>query len=194
MQIRSLKTSPGFPLAADTLFRGCWEYQLGRGETATPHVVRRGEEINLILEGRGVVTVGEQTHEVCEGELFFVPAEIGHSIENPFEPPLRGLVVEAHLPHLNASGQHQGRVTLRDLEEVIQSIPAQFDAPQALQCIIRLFDLAGYLSEQIEQAIGLDTTTGLETLARIENQVMEAVVQISRAYSGDAFSERHPRF
>ena len=192
MQIRSLKTSPGFPLAADTLFRGCWEYELGRGETTTPHVGRLGEEINLILEGRGVVTIGEQTHEVCEGELFFVPAETGHSIQNPFDPPLKGLVVEANLPRLSASGQD--RVTLRDLEQVIQSIPAELDAPEALQCIIRLFDLAGYLSEQIEKAIGLDTTTGLETLARIENQVMEAVVQISAAYSGGAFSERRPRF
>ena len=55
--------------------------------------------------------------------------------------------------------------------------------------------LMSYLSEQIEQAIGLDTDTGVDALASIEQKVMNAVVLISRGYESDGRTAfKHPRF
>ncbi len=76
---------------------------------------------------------------------------------------------------------------------MIESIPARLNRAEALQSIIQLFDLAGQLSEQIEEAIGLETETGLRTLESIEEQVMQAVVEISRAWM-PGVDLRPPRF
>ncbi len=191
MLIRPWKPSPAFPQSDDTLFRGCWEYELSSGENTIPRAPLTGQEINIVLEGKGLITVGDLTREVCQGEMVFIPPQTAHSVQNPFPPPLRGLTVEATLPVVPSAGGNDERVTLRDLEETIAAIPKDLDAPQALQIIIRLFDLAGFLSEQIEHAIGLDTQTGLDALASIETKVMDAVVDVSRAYGGGILP--HPR-
>ncbi|MCI0651048.1 MAG: cupin domain-containing protein [Planctomycetes bacterium] len=196
MQIRSLQTSTSFPLKGGALFTGCWEYELHPGEVAFAHSHAAGEEINLILEGRGVVSVGDVTREVGRGEVVFIPSQTQHSIRNPSSPILRGISVEASSPIAAQAPGTEARVTIRDLEEVIASIPNSLSAPEALQRIIKLFDLAGYLSEQIENALGLDSETSVETLARMEALVMGAVVTISRSYEfgSDSTSTHRRRF
>ena len=67
---------------------------------------------------------------------------------------------------------------------MIDCIPDQIDRPTSLQFIIQLFETAGQLSEQIDDAIGLDTETGLRTLEAIEEQVMDAVLRIAHSYGG----------
>ena len=67
---------------------------------------------------------------------------------------------------------------------MIESIPSRIDRATGLQVIIQLFEIAGNLSEQIDQAIGLDAEIGLRTLEDIEKQVMDAVVRIAHAYEG----------
>ena len=193
MKIHSWKESVGFPLAPNTVFRGCWEYELQTGEVTQPRAQSGGQEIHLILEGEGLVTVGDITREVRSGELVFVPEGAQHSVQNVASPLLRGLSVTASVPVLDPALAGSQKVTLRELEEVIDSIPPELSAPQALQLIIRLFDLAGYLSEQIEDAIGLDSETGMSALEQIEDQVMSAVVLISRSYESGPLRQ-HPRF
>ena len=105
---------------------------------------------------------------------------------------MRGLLVAIHRPGL-APQVETDKVGAGDLESMIESIPARLNRAEALQSIIQLFDLAGQLSEQIEEAIGLETETGLRTLESIEEQVMQAVVEISRAWM-PGVDLRPPRF
>ena len=86
-------------------------------------------------------------------------------------------------PALEASAAGE-KVTAGELELLVDSIPEQIDCPTGLQTIIQLFEAAGNLSEQIDQALGLDTETGLRTLEDIEKQVMNAIVRIAHAYEG----------
>jgi hypothetical protein len=77
------------------------------------------------------------------------------------------------------------KVSESDLESIIDSIPDQVDEATSLQLIIQLFDTAGILSEQIDDAIGLESETGLAALQNIERRVMDAVVRISRSYTSE---------
>ena len=85
--------------------------------------------------------------------------------------------------------------TVRDRNPV----PEELSESEALQLIIRLFDMAGHLSEQIESAIGLENQTGYEALQNLEKRVMSAVVTISQNYeNGNSLyggtPRNHPRF
>ena len=114
------------------------------------------------------------------------------SLQNRSGLPMRGLLVAIHRPGL-APQVETDKVSAGDLESMIESIPARLNRAEALQSIIQLFDLAGQLSEQIEEAIGLETETGLRTLESIEEQVMQAVVEISSAWM-PGVDLRPPRF
>ncbi len=181
MRIRSWKHHPDFPVAEDCQFRGCWEYELKAGENTIAHQHRDGHEINIPLEGSGHITVGEITRDLHPGEVIFIPAQTSHYIENPSCKLLRGITIESSIPVLEGFSTHDS-VTIRDLDQVIAEIPQELDTTESLQLIIRLFDLAGYLSEQIENAIGLDNETGFDTLQQVEKKVMTAVVYISESY------------
>ena len=81
---------------------------------------------------------------------------------------MRGLLVAIHRPGL-APQVETDKISAGDLESMIESIPARLNRAEALQSIIQLFDLAGQLSEQIEEAISLETQTGVSTLESIED-------------------------
>lgn len=192
MRIRSWKLHPDFPLGEHSLFRGCWEYELQQGEATDTHQHQAGDEINIALEGHGRITIGNSTREIHAGEMVFVPAGMDHRLENPGSPCLRGILVEAGAPLVGVDLTPQPRsVTAGDIEAVVESIPEELSESEALQLIIRLFDLAGHLSEQIEDAIGLENETGFEALQRLEKRVMAAVVTISQNYeNGNLFRRR----
>ncbi len=162
-----------------------WEVTLQDGESTPLLEHASQEEMVISLEGRGLVQMREQKIDLSPGNAVMVPAGTPHSIVNRSGLPLRGLTVAIHRPGLAASVNSE-RVTAGDLEQLIETIPDQIDCPTGLQYIIQLFDTAGHLSEQIDDAIGLDTETGMKTLESIENQVMEAIVRIARAYDGDS--------
>ena len=193
MRIRSWKCHPDFPFTERSLFRGCWEFELKQGENTIPHQHEYADEINIALEGCGRVTVGEMTRDIHAGEVIFIPAGLTHTIENPNEEILRGITVETTTPILTEVVGSSERVSAQDIEEVIEEIPEELSESEALQLIIRLFDLAGHLSEQIESAVGLENETGYQALQNLEKKVMAAVVQISQNYeNGTRFY--HPRF
>jgi hypothetical protein len=164
-------------------FCGLWEFQLHGGEQ-TPSHQQASEEVIVALEGEGNVLLAGQTVLLKPGEVVWVPAQASHAIGNPSSSVLRGFSMEiGERSAPAASAGESGRVSERDLENLIESIPSQIDEATSLQLIIQLFDTAGVLSEQIENAIGLDNETGLGALQQIERRVMEAVVEISRIYS-----------
>ena len=184
MRIRSWKWHPDFPASQGTPFSSCWEYQLKAGENTSPHQHDDREEINIALEGTGRITVGNLTRDLHAGEIIFIPRQTNHYLENPSSMLLRGIFIESGVTVADpeTDTKTQQKVTARDLDEVAAIIPEQLDEAESLQIIIRLFDLAGYLSEQIESALGLDSDTGYKALQQIEKKVMEAVVQISTNY------------
>lgn len=163
-------------------FSGLWEFQLNEGEQ-TPQHQQASEEIIVALEGEGQVTLAGETVALNPGEVVWVPAQAVHSIENTTETLLRGLSMEIGGTGEEVAGFGGGRVSERDLDSLIDSIPIEIDEATSLQLIIQLFDTAGVLSEQIENAIGLESDTGLAALQQIERRVMDAVVEISRNYS-----------
>ncbi|MGE3163653.1 MAG: cupin domain-containing protein [Planctomycetota bacterium] len=193
MRIRSWRCHPDFPAADESSYRGCWEYELQPGETTVPHQHEDGDEISIALEGCGQITVGDTTREIRPGEVVFIPARTNHSMRNDSMRPIRGLTIETRVKLLASVPEGESAVSVRDMEHVIEEIPEDLDESEALQLIIRLFDLAGRLSEQIEFAVGLESSTGLEALKNLEKRVMGAVVLISQNYeNGPSF--QHPRF
>ncbi|MFN0059221.1 MAG: cupin domain-containing protein [Planctomycetota bacterium] len=191
MQINQWKTHPNFPLADNSSVRGCREFVLGPGESTCTHSHAEFQEIHLILDGTGEIAAGKETRAIKAGELIFVSAGETHQIRNTSNSALlRGLAVENAVPISMASQP----VTVQDLESVIDSIPEELDVSLSLQLIIKLFDMAGYISEQIDHSLGLETESGYEALRDIEKRVMEAVVVISdRYHQGGSFPHSHPR-
>ena len=163
-------------------FSGLWEFQLQNGEQ-TPRHSQNSEEVIIALEGQGVVTLAGESVPLLPGEVVWVPALADHSIENTNGEVLRGLSMEIGGSEGDTPAYVGGKVSERDLETIIDSIPDDIDETTSLQLIIQLFDTAGMLSEQIENAIGLESETGLAALQQIERRVMAAVVEISRNYS-----------
>jgi hypothetical protein len=63
-------------------------------------------------------------------------------------------------------------------------LPEELSEAEAIQTIVRLFDIGGHLSEQIEEALGLDNEVGVNALTQIEKKLMEAIVSIADLYRG----------
>jgi mannose-6-phosphate isomerase-like protein (cupin superfamily) len=68
------------------------EELLPPGHAVTPHHHREIEEIYYILEGSGVMTVGDEQRQVAAGDAIFVPRGHRHSLANTGNQPIRLLV------------------------------------------------------------------------------------------------------
>jgi quercetin dioxygenase-like cupin family protein len=51
----------------------------------TPHHQHDWEHVNYIMGGRGVLTIGDESREVSEGDFAFIPSNTVHQFRNPFE-------------------------------------------------------------------------------------------------------------
>jgi mannose-6-phosphate isomerase-like protein (cupin superfamily) len=58
------------------------EEVLPPGRSVTPHHHLETEEIYYILEGSGLMTVGEESKEVSAGDAVYVPRGLTHSLSN----------------------------------------------------------------------------------------------------------------
>jgi mannose-6-phosphate isomerase-like protein (cupin superfamily) len=56
------------------------------------------EESFYILEGRGLIAIGDVTYELREGDFGFAPLAYPHAWNNPFDEPLRWLRVRSPQP------------------------------------------------------------------------------------------------
>ena len=63
------------------------------GHAVTPHHHRQIEEIYYIVEGRGLMTVGDQQQEVAAGDAVFVPRGERHTLANTGAEPIKLLLV-----------------------------------------------------------------------------------------------------
>jgi quercetin dioxygenase-like cupin family protein len=51
----------------------------------TPHHQHDWEHVNYVIRGRGVLTIGEQSHEISEKDFAFVPPNTMHQFENSYD-------------------------------------------------------------------------------------------------------------
>lgn len=192
MEIRKLTDHPQFGFEGHSrLIRQCWNFMLRKGENTPSNLNTQGEEIHVIIAGQGRMVVGERASEIKEGEIIFVPPRIPHVIQNPESPLLHGITIESdwELPATEASAAAGGqkvavRETSRTIDEILENLPEKISEADAIQTVVRLFDIGGRLSEQIEEALGLDNEDGVHALERIEKKLMGAIVSIADRYRG----------
>jgi quercetin dioxygenase-like cupin family protein len=51
----------------------------------TPHHQHDWEHVNYIMNGKGTLTIGEETREVAQGDFAFVPPNTLHQFRNPYD-------------------------------------------------------------------------------------------------------------
>jgi len=51
----------------------------------TPHHQHDWEHINYVTKGRGILSAGEETYEIAEGDFAFVPPDVMHQFKNPYD-------------------------------------------------------------------------------------------------------------
>jgi mannose-6-phosphate isomerase-like protein (cupin superfamily) len=64
-----------------------------------PHAHQGQDKLYIILEGTGIVTIGEETDHLSAGDAAFVPSGVMHSIRNPGPERLIVMAVLAPPPH-----------------------------------------------------------------------------------------------
>ena len=69
------------------------EEVLPPGAAVTPHHHRQLEEIYYILEGRGVMRVGEEEREVGAGDAVYIPRGHRHTLKNTGTEPIKILLI-----------------------------------------------------------------------------------------------------
>lgn len=164
-------------------FGAVWEVELEGGEATRPYQHPRLEEIYCCVEGHGEIYVRDERHALVRGQVFFVPRETHHWLENPTDALMRCLAVESPvLPEPRVPEKVTIPDMMQRLEQQIDALPSELDRVAAIQHIVSLFDVAGHLSEQIEDAFGLDNEDGVSALTKIEDRIMRAVVEITRRY------------
>jgi len=65
----------------DYLFTGlnCFE----PGQEHAPHAHQGQDKLYVVLEGKSIVTIGDQTEEMTAGDAAFAPSGVLHAIRNP---------------------------------------------------------------------------------------------------------------
>ena len=69
------------------------EELLPPGATVPPHHHEVLEEIYYIVEGSGLMTVGDEQHEVGAGDAVYIPRQHRHTLTNTGSTPMRILLV-----------------------------------------------------------------------------------------------------
>jgi mannose-6-phosphate isomerase-like protein (cupin superfamily) len=69
------------------------EETLPPGASVTPHHHEVLEEVYYIIEGTGVMTIGDERREVGEGDTIYIPKNHRHTLTNTGETPMRLLLV-----------------------------------------------------------------------------------------------------
>jgi quercetin dioxygenase-like cupin family protein len=59
----------------------------------TPRHQHDWEHVNYIIKGKGQVRIGEEVHEVKEKDFAFVPPNIEHQFENPYDEDLEFICI-----------------------------------------------------------------------------------------------------
>src|SRR5579872_7435640 len=182
MKMRRMPSHPEFKLEGRSRhFQSFWELELESGEETSPHSHFECEEIIYLLDGHGLVTVASNERAVTPGEVVLVPARVSHRIANPSDRHLRAITVESRFEPVEEE-KAPPRESAATLDRLMEDLPGDMNEAAAIQKIVELFDVGGRLSEQIEQALGLDNDDGVGALSTIERKIMKAVVEIAERY------------
>ncbi len=63
------------------------------GQEVTPHRHQTIEEIYYVVEGLGVMTVGDEQREVSAGDAIFIPRHHRHTLKNTGTEPIKLILV-----------------------------------------------------------------------------------------------------
>lgn len=103
MKSRVLRQHPSSPLEGQSLtVKECWDFTLNKGEVLAPHLHTEVEEVYIVLEGYGVMVVGEKKMTVSAGDVIFIPLKAVHFISNPEDKPLRCLTIVCRATKISA--------------------------------------------------------------------------------------------
>lgn len=69
------------------------EESLPPGASVTPHHHEVLEEVYYILEGHGVMKIGDEEQEVGEGDAVYIPKNHRHTLTNTGSEPMRIVLV-----------------------------------------------------------------------------------------------------
>ena len=82
--------------AGEHLFVGLNAFEAGQQHSPHTHCDR--DKLYVVLEGRGTLTVGEETSAIGPGDVALAPAGVEHAVENPGPEQLVVLVAMAPPP------------------------------------------------------------------------------------------------
>lgn len=199
MKLRRLKSHPDFKLEGRSHhFQSFWELELTPGEETNVHQHYESEELICVVSGHGTIAIDNLERVLTPGEVALVPPRTDHVIKNLSDGLVRAVTVESRFdlgvggvieapsspvsPEALAASEARARDSVNTIEELMGQLPGRLDEAKAIHTILSLFDIGGNLSEEIEEAIGLDNAQGLEALTAVEHRIMEAVVEISGRY------------
>ncbi len=63
------------------------------GEASRPHKLKTSSEVYYILEGQGVMHIGDESAQVAAGQAIYIPPDAAQFIENTGESDLKFLCV-----------------------------------------------------------------------------------------------------
>lgn len=69
------------------------EERLQPGQAVAPHFHRETDEIYYVLEGQGVMTIGDESQDVSSGDAIQIPLNTVHSLANTGSVPMRIVLV-----------------------------------------------------------------------------------------------------
>jgi quercetin dioxygenase-like cupin family protein len=72
-------------------------YGLEPGQSQSPHAHEGADKVYVVLEGKGSVRVGGETHEVAAGDAVHAPSGVEHALVNP--GPARMVALAFMAPH-----------------------------------------------------------------------------------------------
>ena len=81
---------------SDFLFAGLNSFE--PGQEHAPHAHEGQDKLYVILEGCGMVSVGDETELLCTGDAALAPSGVIHSIRNPGPERLVAMAVLAPPP------------------------------------------------------------------------------------------------
>ena len=74
---------------------GFWQTIVNPGKRLEPHSHENHEQIYYILEGGGLLTVGEETRRVKKGDAIYIPPKTAHGFYNDTSKPCIIIMVDA---------------------------------------------------------------------------------------------------
>lgn len=187
MRIKRLRSHPKFRLeGASNHFQSCWELELYPGEETSPHRHYEREELLYLVSGRALVTVESVQREVTTGEVVLIPPRHSHKIINRSNRPLHALSVESRYDFNDLSFEEEGKPPPEDFASALSQLPQELDESEAIQSLVEVFNLGSQLSEHLERSRDIKVGSGKEAMDRLERDVMQAVLEITRRYRDDA--------